>query len=102
MISKDSEKVTVTSRCSCSLVLGVSMPVLGFLLLQPSVTRNKIFYQASILYLFSNDYREVEMAEIHNNQIQKPGEECHKTITAAKTVSFEAEDDEVSLIIYNL
>ena len=35
------------------------------------------------------------MAEIHNNQIQKPGEECHKTITAAKTVSFEAEDDEV-------
>ena len=43
--------------------------------------------------LFTNNYREVEMAEIHNNQLQKPGEECQNT--TAKGVSFEDVDDEV-------
>jgi hypothetical protein len=40
-----------------------------------------------------NGKREVEMAEIHNNQIQKPGEECQNT--TAKNVSFEDVDNEV-------
>ena len=44
------------------------------------------------IYLPTNAYREVEMAEIHSNQ--KPSEECKKRMLSSKTVSFE-EDDEV-------